>query len=611
MWVLAVLILSRGVCPGNAEPPVPEIRSGIESRPIVHRFDYRSARFTPGSENARRGGWLTFEITGDPAHLNPLTSKDSYESDINQFIMGTLVTWDLDTDEPLPFLADGWLIEELPSGGQAFTFHLDPRSRFSDGQPVSAADVLFSFQAFFDEDYPTAHNRSYYSSVRSIRALDDRTVRFETTDTYYLNFQMIGTLIVLPGHIYEPYMISKYKQKKVNPVPNAALHPVGCGPYVFVEWIRGKRVLLKRDPDWWGDVLPHFRNCHNFEFLQIRIIKDSKIAFEHFKRGDIDFYAFTASQWVRETGSPVFQSGAIRKIEVRNKVPRGYNFIGWNLIDPDRSDLQAGVYVPHPLFGSAKVRQAMTHMIDRELYVRKYRYGYDMRCTSPFGNRSDYSDPDIEPLDFDPGSALDLLRQAGWDDHDRDTILDQTIEGGKRNFIFTLLIPSDSPSMEAMASIIREDLRSVGCIMNIKTVEWNSFQKLTDDKAFDAFTMGWTGMIHPDPRGIWHSRSAALGGNNLVTFIDPEVDRLSEEGVRTIDKAVRVKKFRQIHRILHREQPYTFLTEPQCDLIGVNRRINMMTSPVTGAPYFEYGIGAARYWWVRDSKSDTDAPFPP
>ena len=200
----------------------------------------------------------------------------------------------------------------------------------------------------------------------------------------------------------------------------------------------------------------------------------------------------------------------------------------------------------------------MTLMIDRELYVKKYLYGYAMRCTSPFGNRSDYSDPEIVLYDFNPREALRLLREEGWDDHNLDTILDKRIDGRNKDFIFTLLIPSDTPGMEAMASIIREDLRKIGIIMDIKTVEWNSFQKLTDDKAFDAFTMGWTEPTTGIPGVYGIPVQLCLGGNNLVTFINPEVDRLSEEGVRTLDKSVRIEKIREIHGILNLEQPYTF-----------------------------------------------------
>ena len=572
----------------------------VIEHPSVKQFDYSSMNFTRGSDSAIRGGQLIFDTTGDPAHLNPLTSKDSYEGDINQFIIDTMVTWDLDTDEALPYLADGWLVENLPAGGQAFTFHLNPNACFSDRIPVTADDVLFSFNVFFDDDYPTSHQRPYYASIASVTKIDQQTVRFETVDNYYLNFTMLGTLQILPRHLYEPYMVAKYKEKQENPEPNMSLHPVGSGPYIFQEWIRGKQIILKRDPNWWGDALPHFKNCYNFDKLRIKIIKDSKISFEHFKRGDIDYYTFESRQWVKETQSRQFIDGTLKKLEVFNKIPRGYTFIGWNLIDPEKSDLEKQIWVPHPLFGNTDVRLAMTHLIDRRLYVQKYLYGYSMLCTSPFGNRSDYSDPNIKPWEYDPDEALKLLRKAGWDDHDRDTILDKTIDGRKIDFIFTLLLPADSPAMEAMASIIKEDMRQVGVIMEIKTVEWNSFQKLTDDKAFDAFSMGWTGSIHPDPRGLWHSSSVALGGNNLCTYINPELDKLSDKGVTTMDKSIRIKCFQRIHQILHEDQPYTFLTEPLCDLLGVNSRIQMMNSTITGQPYFQYGIGAVKYWWIKN-----------
>ncbi len=567
--------------------------------PVVPLFDYTQVEFTRGSESARPGGELVFEISGDPAHLNPLTSKDDYEATVNQFIISSLVIWDIDTNEPLPMIADGWKITSLPDGGQEFLFHINPRATFSDGVPITADDVLFSINAVFEDAYPTAHNRPYYESVKKIEKLDDKTVKFITRDTYYLNFSMLGSLQILPKHLYQPFMDARYKEKKDNPDPNLNLHPVGSGPYEFVSWTRGKQIILKRNRNWWGDALPHMKNCYNFDTIHIKIIRDSKIAYEHFKRGDIDYYSFSAAQWVKETKTEAFQSGKLIKLEVQNKMPRGYTFIGWNLIDPKKSNMSTGEWVPNKLFGAARVRRAMTHLIDRELYIDKYKYRYSIRCTSPFGNRSDYSDPDVKPLDFDPDKALELLRQEGWDDHDLDSILDKEIDGRKIDFRFTLLIPADSPAMEAMATIIREDMRAVGIIMNIRSVEWNSFQTLTDEKTFDAFTMGWTGATNPDPRSLWHSASCRKGGNNLVTFINKRVDELSEEGVRTTDRAKRIALFREIHRILHREQPYTFLTEPLGDLLGINSRIHLMINPKTGKPYFNYGLGAVKYWWVK------------
>jgi ABC-type transport system substrate-binding protein len=100
-----------------------------------------------------------------------------------------------------------------------------------------------------------------------------------------------------------------------------------------------------------------------------------------------------------------------------------------------------------------------------------------------------------------------------------------------------------------------------------------------------------------------------LGGNNLTTYCNSEVDELCEEGVRTMDKQIRIEIFRKIHRILYDEQPYTFLVEPLCDLMGVNSRIHVMNSESTGKPYFNYGMNAVQYWWIEKSaESQKESP---
>jgi len=280
-----------------------------------------------------------------------------------------------------------------------------------------------------------------------------------------------------------------------------------------------------------------------------------------------------------------------------NSYPRGYTYIAWNNVDPQKSDVEKGIWAPHRLFGDKLVRQAMTHLVDRELYCQKIFYGYYVPTTGPFGNKSKYSDPTIEPWPFDTARALELLREAGWEDSDGDLILDKVIDGEKVKFSFTLLLPQGDQDTEAFLSIVQQDMRKAGVKMNIRKIEWNSFQKLTDEKNFDAMSMGWSGTLRPDPTPIWHSSSARPGGFNMIGFRSDEVDELCLKGISTMDDDERIAYFQRMHQILHDEQPYTFMIEPKGSLVARNARLKVQKSPITGKDYFEYYSGFA-YWYI-------------
>ncbi len=520
-----------------------------------------------GNPDAPRGGRLVRHLSSDPAHLNPITSSDYYEGLVTEYIYETLAERDVETYEFIPLLAESWEISEDKT---AFTFHLNKNAKWQDGMPVTSADVKYSYDIFFDDNVNAAHQRAYYMNIESCEAVDEHTVRFKVKNKYYLNFEMAAGLIVVPRHLFS--------RGDVNTSP-LNLRPVGTGPYRVADWIKGSKIMLERVDDYWGEGLPQNAGRYNFDQIVFKMVRDERVAFEMFKKGDIDLYSFYPRQWIKETNGEAFKSGKVKKLDVQNKLPNGYSYIGWNN--------------QHPLFRDKRVRRAMTHLIDRELFNEKFYYGLYAIADGPFGKLSDYSSPNVQPLEFSISKAIELLKQAGWDDHDKDTVLDKD----DRRFEFTLIAPGRD--YENMLTIIQEDMRQAGILMNIKIVEWNSFLKLLDDQRFAAVTLSWSSAVDPDPSAIWHSKNSRKGGDNFISYKNERVDELCEKGIFTYDSEERKKYFRQIHEILHEDQPYTFLLEPIHQLVGYNSKLKMVK------PYYNYGVGYA-WWWVEKSQPDNE-----
>jgi peptide/nickel transport system substrate-binding protein len=315
----------------------------------------------------------------------------------------------------------------------------------------------------------------------------------------------------------------------------------------------------------------------NQEVLHTKIIAVDKVALESFKKGDLDVLMFTPEQWVRETGDERFGLGPgsgkpLVKLDVQNRAPRPYRYVGWNL--------------GSPLFSDRRVRRAMAHLFDRDTFIEKFYHGLQVKAVGPFEVDSPYSSPRVEPIGFSVPEAIGLLREAGWRDSDGDGVL----ERDGRPFSFTLMTADPETSVK-MLTLTKETMRKAGVEMNLRVVDWSTLLALIDEYRFDAVMLGWTRSPWPDPTPLWHSASAVQGGLNLVRYRNPEVDRLIERGVRSIPEPERVGIFRRIHELIYADQPYTFLTERNHVLVGYRAAFRFVK------PWYSYDLGLD-YWWL-------------
>ena len=478
------------------------------------------------------GDWLVRHLSSEPATLNPITATDAYESVINGYIYESLLELDNETLELVPRLAERW---EVSDDKLQFTFTLKDGLHWQDGKAITTEDILYTFDRVTDPLVDAPHLRSYYKDLKKVEALDEKTVRFTYAYPYFKALDMIGGLSIMPKHIFEG---AEGQDFNTHPVGRA---PVGSGPYRFVKWETGTDIVLERYPDYWGEK-------HHMERIVFKIITDNTVALQVLKKQEMDFMGFTPIQWVRQTDSDRFNNN----FDKLRYPSLGYSYIGWNL--------------RKPMFMDKRVRRALAMLTDREAFVENLWYGLGRVVSGNFFIDTPEYDKSIEPLLFDLGAAVKLLEEAGWSDHDGDGVIDR--EGIPFRFEFTF--SSGSTTGEQIATILQENLKKVGIEMTIRQLEWALFTQLLDDRAFDAVTLGWRLPVLADPYQVWHS-SQADKGSNFVGFVSEEADRIIVDARSEFDREKRSAMYRRFHRILHEEQPYTFLFSRD-SLVALDKR---------------------------------------
>lgn len=508
------------------------------------------------------GGTLLGTFGSEPATLNPISSTDLYARNVHRLVMDTLMKRNIDTYEYEPAMAEK---VEVSKDNMVFTFTLREGLVFSDGKPVTAEDVKFSFDVIFDDKWQTAHLRPYYDAIEKAEVIDARTIRFTAKRPYFETFSSICDIFIAPKHVYG----NAEKGRKMNKTLT------GSGPYKLKEYRQGHSLVLERNPSYWGYSNEAEKGKYNFAQIRYRFDGEENLILERLKKGELDFSGISSEAFHKKTdGKP--WGGTLLKKKVENREPKSYGYVGWNLTKD--------------LFKDKKVRRALAMLMNREEMNQKFRYGMSMLATGPWYQQSEYANPKVKAIPFDPKAAAKLLADAGWKDSNKDGVLDKNGQA----FEFTLLNPSKD--VQKYFVMYQEDLKKAGIKMNIQLIEFSALLKSLDDAKFDAFAMAWGGgNVDHNPKQIWHSDSRAAGGSNRIGYSNPEVDKLIDEGIATLDKAKRIKIYQKIYELIADDAPYLFLFNDRYALYGINKRIGQVRDT------YGYEIGS-RYWWHTQPK---------
>ena len=499
----------------------------------------------------------------EPENLHPIRSTDVASSAIQGYILESLLQRNKDTYEWESSLAKKW---EISPDGKTFNFELFDNLKWSDGKALTTKDIKFSFEAYRNPEYGGISYLPYFEKIDSTKILSDKKIQFKVKEPYFGNFQVIAGMRIIPEHIY--------KDPKIKLSKNI----IGSGPYTLKNYIRGKILVLSKNPLWEGKNNPANKGKWRFKTLVFRFVKEEADTLLRMEKEHLDFSSLSAEAFMEKTNKAPWGT-VIKKVQYTNKTPSGYGYIGFNL--------------KKPLFQDQKVRKALAHLLNRELMNKKFQYNQRELARGPWYFWSDYADPEVKAIEFNPKKAVELLKSAGWADTDKNGILEKSIKGEEKELAFTILF--SNPASEKYLTLYQEDLKQAGIKLNLKVLDWTSFLRLIDDRNFDAVMLGWGfSSIDLDPKQIWHSESSREKGSNFISYSNPKVDALIDKGRSQMDKKKRIKTFKKVYRLIADDVPYIFIFNTRKKFYGVHQRIN------TPADSFNYDMGMS-YWSLKSN----------
>jgi len=516
------------------------------------------------------GDWYIDAFRQTVGKLTPLVQTDAYQSVIQSYILESLIVRDPETLEWRPWIAHSWQVSE---DGLQITFDLRQEVTFSDGSPLTAHDVVFTYRMITNPEINCPALRTYYENIASVEAPNDYRVVFKMEEPYFRSLDFTGGMSILPRKFYE-----KLTPEEFNEMPGLL---VGSGPYRLeadpLKWQPGSDdIVLVRNENYWG-VRPSFNK------LVFRQVSDENGLLVAFRNRKVDRYGVTPEKYESLKADEGLNAQATRyEYAFPNS---GYRYLGWN----QRRNGKA------TFFADKRVRQAMTLLTNRKEMAEQLMAGLATVATGPFNPLGAQADPKIEPWPYDPDRAKQLLTQAGFKDRDGDGVIES--EDGAP-FRFKLIYPASSENYKQMAFYLKDAYARAGIVLQPDPTEWNTMLQRIDERNFDAITLGWTGSIEGDPKQIFHSDSVAGGGSNYIGYSNKELDKLIDTARLELDESKRLPMWRKAHAIFHEDQPYTFLFFQKAVVLIDNRVKNVQITRTGMNDRVEYYVPASQQLWT-------------
>jgi microcin C transport system substrate-binding protein len=492
-----------------------------------------------------------------------LTALGSFDT-FNQFVLrgtpavGLGLLYDTllkeNADEPsteYAYLAQ-WI--DLPADRMGISFELNPAARWHDGRPVTAADVVFTFNALRTHGRP--FYRSYWGDVTSVVAESERrvTFRFRNNENRELGL-ILGQMPVLPAHWWAGRDFAR-------PLLEA---PLGSGPYRLERFEAGRSLVYRRADGWWARDIPTMKGTQNFDVMRYEYFRDTTVALEAFKAGQIEFRTDNiARDWATAYDFPAVRRGLVKRDELRHELPTGMQAFVVNL--------------RRPLFQDARVRRALIELFDFEWMNANLFYGAYARTTSFFSNSdlaatalpqgaelavlegfrgrvpaevftSEYRLPVTDGSGNNRDGlrrALALLQEAGWRVQDR-----RLVNARGQRFEFEILL--NGASFERVALPYVQALERLGMQVRVRTVDPAQYQTRTDAFDYDMTVDGMGQSLSPgnEQRDYWTcAKAQEHGSQNVAGICDPAIDALVELVVEAPDREALLARTRALDRVL-------------------------------------------------------------
>ena len=525
---------------------------------------------------AEPGGEIKLFGSQFPKSFNYYLDTNTLSRSIFLQMFETLLTSHPVTLEDEPGIARRWTLSD---DKRIFTFYLDPEAKWSDGKPITAYDVEWTFNALLDPKNMTGPHKISLERFHPPKVIDDLTIQFEAREVHWRNLSAISGFLILPKHDWQDKDFNKINFE----------FPVISGPYQIAEIKENISVTLQRRSDWWFGATKRAQGTNNFATIQYRFYSERDTAYEAFKKGEIDLFAvYTSHRWIKNTSDDIFKQNWVVKQVIYNKKPMGFQGFAINMRRPKFQDI--------------RVRKALAHLLDREKMNRTLMYNQYALQSSVFEDLYDSEHPNRNPrFNFDKTKARQLLKEAGWVVNPETLLLEKDGQPFKIKFL------TNSPTSDKFLVIYKEDLADVGIELTIDKKDWVGWANDMDEFNYDMTWAAWAGgSPDRDPESLWHSREADRpSGNNLTGLKDERVDALIERQKSIFDRAQRNAILREIDQIVCSAVPYILLWYNDHDRLLY---WNKFGTPDTVLDKYGGEFAALSYWWS-DPDSEADLEF--
>lgn len=504
-----------------------------------------------------------------PTTLNPVYATDPAAQTIIDKIYPRLLGQDPNSGYIVPSeLAERW---EISPDGRTYTFTLRSEVHWSDGEPVSAADFKFTYDALASPLVQSPY-RDRTVGIVKVDAPDPKTVAVTLAGS---NCAVLHSLRqpLLPSHRFAP----DFSDLATNPLSQAP--ELSAGPFRFVEQVAGEKVVLARNSDYW-------QGAPQIEKWEVRIMPDPNARRQALADGLIDLLYFGADEIV---ATPL---EATSTVTVAAMPTDGYSFLALNLADPANpqpgrvADGVSQPQAPHPILGELAVRQAIAAAIDYERIIDEVYHGHAYRTASYVPSIASWTYAGNLPLPaFDPARANQLLDDAGW-------MLDG--EGVRMRdgqpLRLSLRTNEDNPQRVQMAQLIAEQLAAIGVQVELGVVSFDQVSAVLLGQQFDLVIIGWENLgADPGNSPFWHSEADIPGtGFNFTSFHDDEVDGWLQAATQLsgCDLNSRSDLYRRVQERVASQLPYIFLAAQESALAYLSH-----WQGITPGPWdFDYNV---------------------
>jgi peptide/nickel transport system substrate-binding protein len=509
-------------------------------------------------EDVRSGGQVILAMLGDPDSLNPYLSTSAEADHIHRLIYPQLMVEHPDfAKEPprfTPQIAESW---EFSDDRKKLTFRLRKDAKWADDHPITARDVRFSWQVAKNKDVAWV-GTSIKDFIHDVEVVDDHTVVLHYTEPSPYQVMDSNDGYIIPEHVFSKTPFGDWKTK----ASWTAEAGVGGGPYRVTEYTDQQRVVLEANPRYFRPGFPRIPK------VVFRIIKDRDATRDAMLSGGIHVLETAKAVDVkryRDTG----------RFRFFHHASRAFSYIGWNC--------------GRAPFDDPELRKALTLGIDRQDIVESVYFGYARVGCSPIITAFWAHDTSLEPWPYDPDECRRMLDALGW----------KSVDGGTRArdgrpLSFTISTNSVNQERVQICTKIQAQLKKVGVDMKIEQVEPNTLAERLRVHDVEAWYGAWYVATKVDEKTMWHSSSRGRDAHNWANYANPRVDELIEKARVMMDFDQAKPLWHAFERIIHEEQPYTFMAEPE-QLNFYRKEIRNVMSTAAPGPYANI-----EEWWLEN-----------